>query len=47
MEVNAYRAEPDPVGYSSADNQDEEEEQVTSTFRFSFMSSAGFFDGKS
>lgn len=29
VEVNAYRAEPDPVGYSSADNQDEEDEQVT------------------
>ncbi|VDO36685.1 unnamed protein product, partial [Brugia timori] len=27
IEVNAYRAEPDPVGYSSADNQDEEDEQ--------------------
>lgn len=28
VEVNAYRGEPDPVGYSSADNQDEEDEQV-------------------
>lgn len=26
-EVNAYRAEPDPVGYSSADEEGEEEEQ--------------------
>lgn len=34
MEVNAYRAEPDPVGYSSADNQDEEDEQVSVCFSF-------------
>lgn len=27
-EVNAYRAEPDPVGYSSADEELEEDEQV-------------------
>lgn len=27
-EVSAYRAEPDPVGYSSADGEVDEDEQV-------------------